>query len=136
MTLARFSGSVLALFVFALAWNGLVHFVVLREANLALLEIARPAEERNMAVALLLTLGIAAVFVWTFTIWTKEGSRKEGILHGVVFTILAGLLVDLNQYLVYPIPGSLALKWFLFGALEFMCYGLIVSALYRLGTVD
>ena len=96
-----------------------------------MLEVARPAEERSMTIALALTLGIAIIFVWSFNQWAREGSIKEGLLHGAFFAVLAGLFVDLNQYLIYPLPASLIIKWFVFGAMEFLCYGLIVGVLYR-----
>jgi GNAT superfamily N-acetyltransferase len=41
-----------------------------------------------------------------------------------------GLLVDLNQHLLYPIPGFLAGCWFLSGLFEFCGYGLIAAWLY------
>jgi hypothetical protein len=40
------------------------------------------------------------------------------------------VLVDLNQYVLYPIPASLAIRWFVFGLLEFCIYGILASKLY------
>ncbi len=131
MSRQRIIISVIVIFVFALLWNGLVHMVILKGANLALTEFARPASERNMAVALILMLGIAIIFVLSFNHYVREGGVKEGIQHGLIFAIIAGLLVDLNQYLVYPVPASLAAKWFVFGAVEFVCYGIIVGLLHN-----
>jgi len=131
MKKGRFLISVIAIFIFALLWNSLVHMVVLKNANMALLKFARPAEERNLVLGLALTLGIAIAFVWTFRQWAKHAGLKQGLLHGVVFAVLAGLFVDLNQHLIYPLPASLAAKWFVFGVLEFLCYGVIVSVVYR-----
>lgn len=127
----RFFVSVVAVFVFALLWNGVVHAFVLHEANLELTSFARPVEERSLVVALLLTFGIASLFVGAFYRWTREGSLREGLQLGVFFALLAGLLVDLNQYLLYPLSAALAVKWFAFGLVEFSVYGLIVSVLYR-----
>jgi hypothetical protein len=60
----------------------------------------------------------------------RRGTWREGLRHGLFFAALAGLLVNLNQYLLYPIPASLALAWFGFGVLEFCGYGLLTSWLY------
>ncbi len=136
MNAKRFVIAIVPVFVFALVWNGLVNTVILQEANLALSAFARPAEDRNIALALLLTAGIALAFVWTFRLWAREGSLEEGLVHGAVFALLAGLLVDLNQYLVYPVPASLAAKWFAFGTVEFLVYGVIVSALFQRKSTD
>ncbi len=45
--------------------------------------------------------------------------------------MLAGLLVDLNQYILYPVPGGLAAAWFAFGFVEFCIYGMLATLLYR-----
>jgi hypothetical protein len=54
----------------------------------------------------------------------------EGIVYGLFFAAVAGLLVDVNQYVLYPIPGSLAWTWFAGGVVEFCLYGALVSWLY------
>jgi len=43
---------------------------------------------------------------------------------------LPGLLVDLNQYVLFPIPAVVAAQWFLGGLIEFSLYGIIASRLY------
>lgn len=119
-----------AIFVFALLWNGLVHMVILRDADAALAGIARPEAERSLWLSLLLTAGIALLFVLSYIRCARNGGIKEGLVHGLSFAVLAGLLVDLNQYLLYPIPGSLAAQWFLFGVVEFAVYGILAGWLY------
>jgi hypothetical protein len=130
MDLRRFGVAVFAIFIFALLWNGLVHMVLLKEASLALEGVARPAAERNMALGLLLTAGVAILFVYSYVSFVRTPGVKRALGHGVFFAFLAGLFVDLNQFLLYPIPGSLAAAWFLFGFIEFCIYGVLVSWLY------
>lgn len=130
MDLKRLTLAVAVLFMFALIWNGIVHMVLLQEANLALEGIARPATERNMALGMLLTAGIALLFVYSYAACARSGGLKGGLLHGLWFGLLAGLLVDLNQFLIYPLPATLALGWFLFGLVEFCIYGLLTALLY------
>jgi hypothetical protein len=74
--LARFALAASSLFVLSLAWNGLLHLVILRRANEA-------------------------------------------------------VLVDVNQFLLYPLPAGLVLKWFVGGVLEFTFYGAVVSLVWR-----
>jgi hypothetical protein len=130
MNLRRFVVAVMAIFIFALVWNGFVHMVLLKEAGLALEGIARPAGERNIALGLLLTAGVATLFVYSYVSFVRTPGVKRAIGHGVFFALLAGLFVDLNQFFLYPIPGSLAAAWFVFGFIEFCIYGAIVSWLY------
>ncbi len=118
------------LFIFALLWNGLIHGVVLRDANAALANLARSEAERNLGLSLLLTAGLAFLFVWSYAYTARRGNWREGISHGLFFAILVGILVDLNQYVLYPLPASLVLKWFVFGIVEFCGYGILASWLY------
>jgi hypothetical protein len=118
------------IFVFALLWNSLIHGVILRDANTALAGIARTTADRPMGLALSLTAGLALLFVWSYAYVARRGTWREGITHGLFFALLAGLFVDLNQYVLYPIPALLALQWFMFGIVEFCGYGLLASWLY------
>jgi hypothetical protein len=130
MNLRRFFLAALAIFIFAMVWNGFVHMVLLKEASLALEKVARPATERNMVLGLLLTAGMAMLFVYSYVAFVRTPGVKRALGHGVFFAVMAGLLVDLNQYFLYPIPGSLAASWFFFGLIEFCVYSVIVSWLY------
>jgi hypothetical protein len=132
MNWKRFAVAVLAIFIFAMMWNGFVHMVLLKEASLALEKVARPAAERNMALGFMLTAGVAILFVYSYVSFVRTPGIKRALGHGVFFAILAGLFVDLNQFFLYPIPGSLAAAWFLFGFIEFCIYGVLVSWLYPL----
>lgn len=118
------------IFIFALLWNSLIHGVILRDAESVLVNIARSAGDRNMGLALLLTFGLAFLFVWSYAYTARRGDLREGILHGLFFALLAGLLVDLNQYVLYPLPASLVVKWFFSGLIEFCGYGILASWLY------
>ena len=130
MNLRRFVVAVLAIFIFALVWNGFVHMLLLKEAELALEGIARPAGERSLALGLLSTAGISTIFVYSYVSFVRTPGIKRALGHGVFFALLAGLFVDLNQFFLYPIPGSLAAAWFLSGFIEFCIYGVLVAWLY------
>ncbi|KAA0222372.1 hypothetical protein EDS67_26980 [candidate division KSB1 bacterium] len=119
-----------AIFLFALLWNGFVHLVILADANSALATITRPAAERSLGLSLFITAALALLFVWSFARFARQGNMKEGLLLGIFFALLAGILADLNQYVMYPIPASLAAKWFGFGLIEFCGYGVLAAWLY------
>lgn len=130
MNYKRLAAATFAAFVFSLMWNSAVHGVVLSEAGQALSAIARPPAERSLALGLCITLAVAALFMWSYARHAEHGV-KAALRHGAWFALVAGVLVDLNQYFVYPIPGALALAWFAFGALEFLIYGLIAGWIYK-----
>lgn len=114
--------------LFSLAWNGLVHGLVLASLNQALVDIGRPTAERSLGLGLLLTAGLAALFVVSLaaTASLDEKARigwRHGLRHGLFFAFGAGLLVDLNQYLLYPLPARVPIAWFAAGLLEFCLAG-------------
>ncbi|WP_157205545.1 hypothetical protein [Methylomonas koyamae] len=57
----------------------------------------------------------------------RPANLKQSADHGAFF----GLLADLNQFLLYPIAGTLALAWFGCGVVEFCGYGLLAYRLHR-----
>lgn len=133
MNYKRLCYTALAIFIFALLWNGVVHLVVLRDANAALEHIARPASERSLLLSMAQTAAIAFCFVLTYALGARTNSLRGGLAHGALFGLLAGLLVDLNQYILYPIPATLVMAWFVFGFVEFCIYGLLAAWLYPIG---
>jgi hypothetical protein len=130
MNLKRLVLASSVIFIFAILWNGVIHMVVLREADSILATIGRPETDRSLPLSLLVTLLLSVLFVWSYARFAKRGTIADGLNHGLFFGILAGVLVDLNQYVLYPIPASLALTWFLFGVLEFGIYGILASRLF------
>lgn len=119
-----------SIFLFALLWNGVVHRVILRNANLALEHIARPASERNLLLSLAQTAAISCCFVLSHALGVRPKGLMGGLAHGALFGVLAGLFVDLSQYILYPIPAGLVIAWFGFGFVEFCIDGLLAAGLY------
>jgi hypothetical protein len=110
-----------------------VHGLLLGEAEMALVDLARRSEDKSLLLALLLTVGIAVLFVFSHVRLVRPSGIKGGAAHGAFFSLLADLLVEVNQYFLYPIPGSLAAYWLVFGFCEFCIYGLIAALLYPMG---
>lgn len=135
MSPKRYIMAVSAIVIFALIWNGFVHLLILQEANSAINALKREDSSDMMGLSILLTVGIAVLYVFNYAKWIKQGTLMESITHGIFFALLAGLLVDMNQYLLYPLPASLAVLWFLAGLVEFSIYGLIANAILQPGKV-
>ncbi len=131
MGIRRFLLASLLIFVVGMAWGGLVHLVLLREANAAIAHLMRPDMAAKMWMSIVGMAGFVLLFVLGYARFARTGTVGEGILYGLFFSAVAGLLVDVNQYVLYPIPGSLAWTWFAAGVVEFCLYGALVSRLYR-----
>jgi uncharacterized membrane protein YhfC len=134
MNRKRFVLASFVIFVFALLWNGLIHLVILREADSILATIGRPEQERNLVLSILGSLLISVLFVWSYTRFARHGTIADGLFNGLYFGILTGVFVDLNQYVLYPLPATLPLSWFLFGLVEFSIYGILANRLYPIGS--
>lgn len=118
------------LFVVALGWNAIVHLVLLRSANAAVRHLFRVNLGEMMPVSLLITAGVVMVFTWGYRRFARDGSLREALTYGFFFALVAGLLVDFNQFYLYPIPFAVVWKWFLAGLAEFALYAVLLSRLY------
>ena len=123
----RFALAAVVLFILSLAWNGLVHLVILRSANEAVQHLRRTDLPGALGLSLLLTALVSGLFVWGYVRTARTGTLREGLAYGFFIGLFAALLVDLNQYLLYPLPASLVLKWIVGGVLEFTLYGAVVA---------
>lgn len=130
MQAKRFVVASSALFVVALAWNALVHLVLLRDLNESVHQLRRADLSRKWWLSLLLTAGIVAIFTWGYGRFARSGSLQEGLTWGIFFALAAGLLVDLNQYILFPIPARVAAAWFAAGFAEFCLYGALLTRFY------
>lgn len=118
------------LFVVAIIWNGVLHQILLKELDSLVLPLRRTDFQELMGLGVLMTLGLTTLFSYGYTRFAMTGTRVEGIVYGIYFALLAGLLVDLNQYLLYPIPAKVAVSWFFGGLCEFVLYGILITWLY------
>jgi uncharacterized membrane protein YhfC len=133
MNLRRMMLAVAVTFVTSLAWSALYHLVLLRDADAAIRHLYRPDMADKMGLSLLGLLGVCAFFVAGYALCARRGTVLEGLAYGLGFAVLASLLVDLNQYVLYPVPGALILKWTLGGLVEFLLNGVWVSLIVPVG---
>ena len=81
----------------------------------------RPDLAGKMWMSVVASVGFALLFVLGYSRFARRGTVGEGIVYGAFFAAVAGLLVDVNQYVLYPIPGTLACTWFLAGISSLAC---------------
>jgi len=71
------------------------------------------------------------LFVYIFT----KGYENKGIVEGLRFGLIIGLLMNVvgmfNQYAVYPLPFSLAIQWFIYGIIQYVICGAVAASIYR-----
>jgi hypothetical protein len=85
-----------------------------------------------------MNLGVIGIvdlfFAFFFTLIFSYGYDGKGWLEGLRFGIYVSLMMNVSRaYMTYatmPIPYSLALKWFLYGTVQFMIYGVVLAVIY------
>ena len=103
--------------------------IVLKDINALVEGIRRENLNDMMGLSLVMTAMLTFLFSFGYSKIRKDGKIKEGMKYGLFFGLLAVLLVDLNQYILYPIPVKVIAFWSIGGMLEFTIYGIIISLL-------
>ncbi|MBI1936610.1 MAG: hypothetical protein HYS25_00650 [Ignavibacteriales bacterium] len=125
----------LAVFIVAEVTNYLIHTVIL-SSTYALEEVAkafRPMEEMESKMWVMWVVDLIWSFFFAF--FFVKGYENKGIMEGVRFGIYIGLFVSLvtayAQYVVYPIPYSVAFQWFLYGLIQSVLLGVVAALIYK-----
>jgi len=109
----------------------IIHGVILSPVYAQLAHLWRQDMMSKMWLMALSTLVMSVMFVYIFI----KGYENKGIAEGLRFGIVAGLFMNVigmfSQYVMYPIPFSLAVKWFIFGMLEFIIAGIVAALIYK-----
>lgn len=129
MRTLRFVLVTLLLAVVALGWNALVHLVLLRKARSAVAHLFRVDLQLYAGISVGITVALLVLFVWGYTRFARDRSLREASRYGLYFALVAGLLADANQFVLYPIPAWVAAAWFGAGLVEFQLYALLLAGL-------
>lgn len=124
--------AIIAAFAVIFATDFLIHGWWLTPDYEATKPLWRPENEMHthffwMLVAQFLC---AATFV---IIWAK-GFAGRDVATGIIFGLLMGLFQQIwaiINYVVMPIPGTLAAKWFLSGLVQAVLLGIVTARIYK-----
>jgi hypothetical protein len=133
MNVKKFVFAFIAVYVFLEVTNFLIHGVILTSTYMGLAQVFRPQEEMMgmMWIMYLLDLIWAFFFVFFFV----KGYENKGIMEGLRFGFYIGLFIALinaySSYVVYPLPYSLALEWFIYGMIQCLLLGVTAALVYK-----
>lgn len=131
MNIKRMVLAAAAVFIAFEVMDYLIHGVILAPVYKQLAHLWRPDMMSLMWLMALCTLVMSVMFVYIFI----KGYEHKGIAEGLRFGIVAGLFMNFmgmfGQYVMYPVPLGLTVKWFIFGMLEFCVAGMVAAAVYR-----
>lgn len=118
-------------FVFSLLYNGLVHLVILSAADRQIEPLKRADFPSKMWISFLATLAASFFFTAIYAFFVSEKNTRTGLFYGFCFGIFTAVMVDLNQYVLYPLPFPLVAEWALSGIIEFSLLGVIVGSIVK-----
>ena len=131
MNTKKFLLASLAVFITLQILDFVIHNLLLGSVYESIQEAFRPDMMDKMWIMYLTGIIFSLLFVYIFS----KGYEGKGIIEGAKYGLIIGLVVHLvgsyNQYVVYPLPYSLVLKWFLYGTLELMIAGIVLALVYK-----
>jgi hypothetical protein len=129
----RLAIAIVVCFLGAFATDFLIHGVWLKDDYAASMSLWRPEAEMQKHMLWVfageLLASIAAVMIWA------KGFAEKGCPRcGAMFGLFMGLFMQANTlitYAVQPLPGTLAVKWFIGGVVQGVLLGLLISITYK-----
>jgi hypothetical protein len=120
----------IVVFVVMQAYGYVVHDLMLSDTYQSLAAIFR-AEAQMMEMMMAGSVATMLLFCYI----SIKGHEGKGIGEGVRYGILMGTFMSIplavDQYVVYPLPGDLAVVWFVVGVVGFAISGGIFAAICK-----
>jgi hypothetical protein len=117
-------------FVLAFATDFVVNSYLMMSEYEATPTLWRRPEEMKMAVIVISQLFFAFFFTLIFSKGYEGKGVVEGIRYGVYVALMMMVPAAYMTYATMPVPYSLALKWFLYGTIQYVLYGIALSYVY------
>jgi hypothetical protein len=132
MNIPRLLLAIVAGFVIIFGTDFLIHGLWLMPDYNATKSIWRPQSEMDAHIAwMFLAQFLCAA---TFTLIWAMGFAGRAVSTGILFGLVMGMFQQiwvLVDYVVLPMPGNLAVKWYFSGLVQAMLVGVAVAMIYR-----
>jgi hypothetical protein len=109
----------------------IIHGCILMPTYQALTSVWRSDMMSKMWILRLSSLVMSFFFVYIFIKGYENKGLMEGVRYGVVMGLFMNVIGMFSQYVMYPIPLSLALQWLCFGMIQSIIAGAITALVYR-----
>ena len=123
----------IAIYILGGILNFVIHGVLLAATYQSLADVWRPDMERLMWVQAVTALFLTFFFIYIFTKGHEGKGVMEGLRYGLIIWAFMSIPSIYGQYMVYPIPYSLVLKWLVSDLVVMVILGISVSLLYKPG---
>ncbi len=135
MNVKKFWVAFVVIFIVLEILGYLVHGVLLGATyeSEGIKEVFRTMEEMDSRMWIMILTDL--IWVYFFTFFFVKGYENKGIMEGVRYGAYMGIFVSLvfsyQNYVVLPIPYSLALQWFIYGFVISVILGVIAALIYK-----
>jgi hypothetical protein len=110
----------------------IIHEVLLKSTYMeeSMRNLWRAPEDMKMGLIFVVNI-IVSYFL---SLLYSKGHEGKGIAEGVRFGLMMGLIMATPMayatYATMPITYGLAIQWFIYGIIEYVIYGMILSAVF------
>ncbi len=133
MNKQRFLLAFIVVFVLLELLNYLIFSVILMPSLEAVKDVFRTGEDMLSKMWVMYVTDIIWSFFFVF--FFVKGYEKKGIGEGIRFGIYIGLFFSFvsaySQFVIYPLPYSMILGWFIYGLIEMIILGIVTSLIYK-----
>jgi hypothetical protein len=120
----------IAVFITAEILGFIVDWVLLRSTYESLNNLWRP--DMNSLMWIYHVIMLVGAFFFTFIF--SKGYEGKGVAEGVRYGLYIGIWMSIGMaygtYAMIAIPYSLALQWFIYGVIEYVIMGIVVSLVF------
>lgn len=133
MNKKRFVITFIVVFVLLEFINYLVYNVIMMPSYESVKNVFRPYDDLMSKMWIMYVADIVWSFFFVF-IFVKGYENKgvgEGIRYGIYIGLFQSFIAAYAQYVVYPLPYSMALQWFIYGLIQMIILGIAASLIYK-----
>ena len=123
----------IVLYILGFALNFVIHGVILAATYNSLNDVWRPDMDRLMWVQAVTALFLTFFFIYIFARGREGKGIMEGLRYGLIIWGFMSIPSIYGQYMAYPLPYSLVLKWLVADLVVMVILGITVSLLYKPG---
>ena len=131
MNVKRLLLAALAVFVTFQVTDFVIHNLILSAEYEASVELWRSDMMDLMWMMYIISIVLSLFFTYVFVKGYDGKGILEGVRYGLIFGVGFHVVSIMSQYVVYPIPETLMIKWFVFGLIQFLIAGIVVSLVYK-----
>lgn len=131
MNVKRLALASIVVFIALQVMDFVIHGIILSPVYKVLAHVWRPDMMSKMWILTLSSLIMSFFFVYIFAKGYENRGIGEGARYGIIIGLFMNVIGMFSQYVMYPIPFSLSVKWFVFGMVEFTVCGVLAALIYR-----